>query len=114
MQLKLAAADGSNSQKWKLLPYNGAFKIVNVNSGLCMDLEYGAEAGRVIQYPCKQEENPTNQLWKPVKDESGNAQFYALEQSDYRLYGYPESYGGGLIVSYYSNPGLSWTVTPAP
>jgi hypothetical protein len=81
---------------------------------LCMDLEYGAASGRVIQYPCKQEPNPTNQLWKLVKDESGAAQFYALEQSEYRLYGYPEEMDAGLIVSYYTNPGLSWTVTPVP
>jgi len=110
--LQLAGANDSASQKWKLLPFNGAFKIVNVNSSLCMDLEYGAESGRVIQYPCKQEPNPTNQLWKLVKDQSGAAQFYALEQSDYRLYGYPDEYGAGLIVSYYTNNGLSWTVTP--
>jgi len=112
--LRLAAANGGNSQKWKLLPYAGAFRIVNVNSGLCMDLEGGAEAGRVIQYPCKQEENPTNQLWTVLKDSSGKALFQNREQPDYRLYGYPESYLGGLIVSYYTNNGLTWTVTPAP
>jgi len=112
--LKLAPASGSASQKWKLVPYNSAFKMVNVNSSLCMDLEYGAASGRVIQYPCKQEPNPTNQLWKLVKDESGAAQFYALEQSEYRLYGYPEEMDAGLIVSYYTNPGLSWTVTAVP
>ena len=112
--LRMAAESGVNSQKWKLLPYNGAFKIVNENSGLCMDLEGGAEAGRVIQYPCKQEENPTNQLWTVLKDSSGKVLFQNREQPDYRLYGYPESYWGGVIVSYYTNPGLTWTVTPAP
>ena len=112
--LKLAAANDSAGQKWKLLPHNGAFKIVNVNSGLCMDLENGAASGRVIQYPCKEELNPTNQLWKAVSDLNGGIQFHLLEHPEYRLYGYPEEMGGGLIVSYYTNPGLGWTVTPAP
>jgi len=111
-QLKLAAANGSTSQKWNLTKHGDAFKIVNVNSGLCMDLEYGAESGRVIQYPCKDDQNPTNQLWKPVNDLSGGMQFYALEQPDYRLYGYPENLGSGLIVSYYVNNGLSWRASP--
>jgi hypothetical protein len=68
----------------------------------------------VIQYPCKEELNPTNQLWKAVSDLNGGIQFHLLEHPEYRLYGYPEEMGGGLIVSYYTNPGLGWTVTPAP
>jgi len=110
--LKLAGADGDSNQKWKLLKHGDAFKFVNVATGLCMDLEYGAESGRVIQYPCKQEEMPTNQLWT-LKGGFDGMQLYTLEQPDYRLYGYPDEYGAGLIVSYFTNDGLSWKLTQA-
>jgi len=108
--LKLAAADGDDNQKWNLIRHGDAFKIVNVNSGLCMDLEYGAESGRVIQYPCKAEENASNQRWV-LKGGFEALQLYTPAQIDYRLYGYPDEYGAGLIVSYRTNNGLGWTLS---
>ncbi|HXM59548.1 MAG TPA: RICIN domain-containing protein [Terriglobales bacterium] len=120
--LQLATTNGSSSQKWHAVRADGPsmmVQLVNANSGLCMDLEGGHSSGRVIQYPCKTETPDfdwANQLWHPVKDESGAIQFQSLQQPGHRLYGYPDEYGAGLTVSYYTNNsyGFGWTVTPAP
>ena len=116
--LKMETPNGSNAQKWKVVrafaPDPSVLKLINVNSGLCMDLEAAHVSGSILQYPCKTlEENDTNQLWNAVKTGSG-WQFQSVEHKDYHLYGYPDEFGGGLIVSFYTNPGLDWTVTPAP
>lgn len=116
VQLGQAMANGSASQKWELIEHEntGTFKVVNVHSGLCMDLEHGAPGGRVIQYPCKDDAYPTNQLWVPVKNEFNAIELYTLEQPDYRLSGNPEEHGGGLMVASDNPSGAQgWVLTPA-
>jgi hypothetical protein len=117
--LLLAAANGSASQKWKIVPpvpyVAGAMRLVNVNSGLCMDLEGNSVSGRVLQYTCKTPiQQWQNQLWMPVKAGNGEIQFKLFSHQDYRLYGYPDEYGAGLILSFHTNAGLDWNVTSAP
>jgi len=115
--LKMETPNGSNAQKWKVVrafaPDRSVLQLINVNSNFCMDLEFAHVSAGIIQHPCKPDGDNTNQLWNAVKVGS-NWEFQSVEHKDYRLYGYPAEYGGGLIVSYYTNSGLDWNAIPTP
>ncbi|MFF1628322.1 RICIN domain-containing protein, partial [Streptomyces sp. NPDC058272] len=74
-RLQLNSSTGAGSQQWLWVPSTsnvGYGQLVNLNSGLCMDID-GAQGSNIIQYPCKVQDDSTlaNQLWKQQSGSDG-------------------------------------------
>jgi Ricin-type beta-trefoil lectin domain-like len=67
---------GQLSQQWVLsndYPYAPHFLVININSGLCLDVTNGskAENAAIAQWPCDYLTAGGNQLWDPVRRSDG-------------------------------------------
>jgi Ricin-type beta-trefoil lectin domain-like len=70
--LDLVPADRGSLVEWQIWPTGdeGYVHLVNVASGLCLDLEGNRLDGRILQHPCTPRTNDAshrdNQLWRPL------------------------------------------------
>ena len=114
--LELVPANGSDLALWDVWPKpNTKFaQLVNVNSGLCLDLEGNHSTGRITQFACKgKSDNPDtldNQLWELRPNVSGITVIQPYSWPAYHLIG---NSGGGVQVAPTTQYDSGWFVSKA-
>jgi Ricin-type beta-trefoil lectin domain-like len=115
---QFSPSDFNSRLQWDLWPTDSTgevVQLVNAYTGMCTDVTGFVGEARVIQFPCKgQDEDWRNQLWY-VRPSGDLYQFAPQLDFLYRL-GVSSALVGARVELLYltTNPHINWSVTTAP